>query len=74
MSTEGLVTGVCRCLPFQQSWRAETPGWCATCGLPFTTFLKAREVCLKTEECLLLPDHEGSCDSNQDDAPASRPS
>ncbi len=52
----------CPCKPWQQSWRAETPGVCATCGWPFKTYSRAREVCLKTEGCLLLPDHEGECD------------
>lgn len=51
----------CSCLPFEQSWSPKTPGWCASCGLPFATYSRAREVCLKTEGCLLLPDHEGEC-------------
>lgn len=54
----------CRCMPWQQSWKADKPGWCASCDLPFNDVKsKAREVCLKTEGCLLLPDHEGECDA-----------
>lgn len=48
----------CTCLPFQQSWRKETPGWCATCGLPFATYSKAREV--SDEEYRLLVEEEAT--------------
>lgn len=52
----------CDCKPWEQSWKRESPGWCGTCGNPFGDGLdKAREVCLKTEGCLLLPEHEGRC-------------
>lgn len=55
------LTLACACKPWQQSWHAETPGKCATCGYSFKPYLRAREVCRKTVGCLLLPDHEGEC-------------
>jgi len=48
----------CACLPFQQSWKRETPGWCGTCGLPFGDGLnKAREVSAE-EYAMLAEDDE----------------
>ena len=51
----------CACKPWQQSWKAETPGVCTTCGLPFVPYSSARETCDKTSRCLLLPGHDGKC-------------
>lgn len=55
------MSDYCACKPWEQSWLRDVPHECARCGLPFRTALRAREVCLKTESCLLLPEHEGEC-------------
>jgi hypothetical protein len=59
----GVVHAQCRCKPWEQSWHPTTPGVCSTCGGTFAPYSKAREVCLKTEGCCLLPGHEGECRS-----------
>ena len=66
MTIVNIIGEPCRCKPWEQSWRPETPGWCATCVRPFAGSIEARRVCLSTPGCLLLPDHDGPCDSNQE--------
>ena len=52
----------CACKPWEVRWRPDNPGWCSGCDRPFNDGRnKARAVCVKTEGCLLLPDHEGDC-------------